>query len=140
MRVTSSDGKLMVAKKLTVVVEGPYGLPSIDLISGGYSVFLLIAGGIGECTYMLCVTVDYVLNPSGDVHIFLLLPPFPYFFLLFSFICFFYFSFILYYCHKIPTLFEDIVPSVALAPCMRLLHLFRKGNLSEYLTLRHIRG
>ena len=84
MRVTSSDGKLMVAKKLTVVVEGPYGLPSIDLISGGYSVFLLIAGGIGECTYMLCVTVDYVLNPSGDVHIFLLLPPFPYFFLFFS--------------------------------------------------------
>ena len=29
-------------------VEGPYGLPCIDLSSGYYQVYLLIAGGIGE--------------------------------------------------------------------------------------------
>ena len=45
---------VLVSKKMTVVVEGPYGLPSIDLISGYYSVFLLIGGGIGEEHYILC--------------------------------------------------------------------------------------
>ena len=46
---TRLDGILgLQSKKLTVAVEGPYGLPSVDLISGGYSVFLLIAGGIGD--------------------------------------------------------------------------------------------
>jgi hypothetical protein len=39
---------VLVSKKLTVVLEGPYGLPSIDVVSGFYSVFMLIGGGIGE--------------------------------------------------------------------------------------------
>ena len=38
----------MFSRKMTVAVEGPYGLPSVDLISGYYSVFLLIGGGVGD--------------------------------------------------------------------------------------------
>ena len=44
----SVPGVAMFSRKITVAVEGPYGLPSVDLISGYYSVFLLIGGGVGD--------------------------------------------------------------------------------------------
>ena len=91
-KVATLDGiSGLQSKKLTVAVEGPYGLPSIDLISGGYSVFLLIAGGIGDHTSQHALphlTVNF--NQSSSLCIFL-----PSFFLFFSHFFFFAFAIIL---------------------------------------------
>jgi NADPH oxidase len=42
------DPAYKVLKKLDVVVEGPFGAPSVDLLTETYSVYLFITGGIGE--------------------------------------------------------------------------------------------
>ena len=43
------DGAAVVKKvKIALNIEGPYGIPSIDLASGVYTIFLLIGGGIGK--------------------------------------------------------------------------------------------
>ena len=45
----AADGTTVVKKiKIALNIEGPYGIPSIDLASGVYTVFLLIGGGIGN--------------------------------------------------------------------------------------------
>lgn len=41
------DTMLTLSRSISITVEGPYGLPSIDL-GGHYKVYLFIAGGIGE--------------------------------------------------------------------------------------------
>jgi predicted ferric reductase len=46
------DTMVTLSRSISITVEGPYGLPSIDL-GGYYKVYLFIAGGIGE---------DYLLN------------------------------------------------------------------------------
>lgn len=43
------DGAAVIKKvKIALNIEGPYGIPSIDLASGVYTIFLLIGGGIGK--------------------------------------------------------------------------------------------
>jgi hypothetical protein len=44
------DGSNGVLKslKLDVIIEGPYGIPSIDFMSPAYKVYLFISGGIGK--------------------------------------------------------------------------------------------
>jgi hypothetical protein len=48
----SKDGKKTESQsrsmKLIVNIEGPYGMPMIDLASGYYRTYLFIAGGIGK--------------------------------------------------------------------------------------------
>jgi predicted ferric reductase len=50
---------------LEVVVEGPFGIPSIDLMNLEYRVYLFITGGIGKCasewraSIYLCHTACY---------------------------------------------------------------------------------
>jgi hypothetical protein len=64
---------VLMSKKMTVVLEGPYGLPSIDLVSGYYSVFMLIGGGIGEInltnSYLNTLPVIYFV-PAASSHSF----------------------------------------------------------------------
>ena len=43
-----SGGKELRSFKMFINLEGPYGLPSIDLTGGTYTMFLLIGGGIGK--------------------------------------------------------------------------------------------
>jgi predicted ferric reductase len=41
------DTMITISRSISITVEGPYGLPSVDL-GGYYKVYLFIAGGIGD--------------------------------------------------------------------------------------------
>ena len=77
------DGAAVIKKvKIALNVEGPYGIPSIDLASGVYTVFLLIGGGIGEkdsqISYFFCLKFQrpeififcIFMNPSSSLSLF----------------------------------------------------------------------
>ena len=44
----NGGGSELRSFKMFINLEGPYGLPSIDLTGGTYTMFLLIGGGIGK--------------------------------------------------------------------------------------------
>lgn len=56
---SSQHTQPMKMVKMMVNIEGPFGLPSIDM-SGHYDVYLLVAGGIGKTFFNFFLFIDFI--------------------------------------------------------------------------------
>ena len=55
-------------RNIQILVEGPFGLPTVDFRDENYQVYMMITGGIGMCFVTVTVYI-YLLPIKLDLHV-----------------------------------------------------------------------